>query len=90
MVGRARAGRADDVTRVDELLVEYDGRSRQRHFICELLGIRDERIVRDAVSQLVLRGFAAAVPDRQNGGYRITRDPELIKAEIAHLTAHKK
>lgn len=44
---------------------------------------RDERIVRDAVLQIVLGGIGAVVPAPQLGDYKLTGAPGEIRAEIA-------
>ncbi len=80
----------DEIEKMYALLAEQDGRTLRKHFIGEFLGITDERVVRDALSQIVLRGLGAVVRDRQAGGYKLTVDLDEIRAEVAHLSAYRK
>lgn len=80
---------SDEVVKIHELLTEHRGRSIRRNFIGDILGITDDRVIRDGLSRVVLLGLGAVVPDRLHGGYKLSTDVDEIRIEVAHLDAYK-
>ena len=56
-----------DVARVDRLSLERERRRSRRDAQSGNLGERADEIVRDAVGEILLRGVAAEIRERQNG-----------------------
>jgi hypothetical protein len=67
-------------------LASYPNLRFTKRDLCLLTGF-SERVIRASIGALVVDGHPI-VTDREQGGYLLTQDRELIEIEVARLRSH--